>query len=69
MADNVFYNESDLPLAKETRVVEIELDHGVKVYRKVVEGTRVPPDLIEAYDAATTSRSSAKKTTGDKAGE
>jgi pyruvate/2-oxoglutarate dehydrogenase complex dihydrolipoamide acyltransferase (E2) component len=48
-----FYSESDLPLAKEDAVVDQELDHGVTVQRKIMAGTRVPPDLIEAYEEKT----------------
>jgi pyruvate/2-oxoglutarate dehydrogenase complex dihydrolipoamide acyltransferase (E2) component len=48
-----FYNESDLPLAKQDTVVDEELDHGVKVQRKIIAGTRVPPHLIDAYNAKT----------------
>lgn len=44
-----WYSESDLPLAKQTVVVELELEHGVKVTRKVMEGQRVPPQLIDGY--------------------
>jgi hypothetical protein len=48
-----FYSESDLPLAKHDAIVDVELDHGVKVQRKVIAGTRVPPDLIDAYTETT----------------
>lgn len=47
------FTQSDLPLATQTITVDLELDHGVIVQRKIVEGTRVPPDLIDAYHQAT----------------
>jgi hypothetical protein len=49
--DKTWFSETDLPLAEEDRTVTIEVA-GVKVERKVVAGTRVPPDLIEAYTIA-----------------
>lgn len=51
--DRTFFAQSDLPLAKEDTVVDQVLDHGVKVQRKILAGTRVPPDLIDAYAEAT----------------
>lgn len=44
-----FYTEADLPLATETVTITVELDHGVEVQRKIMEGTRVPADLVEAW--------------------
>lgn len=55
-----FYTEADLPLAPETVIVEVTLDEGrevaagheprpVVVQRKIVEGTRVPADLVDAW--------------------
>jgi hypothetical protein len=49
--DKSWFSETDLPLAKEDRTVTIEVA-GVDVERKVIAGTHVPPDLIEAYEAA-----------------
>ena len=49
MASRTFYTESDLPLAKQDAIVDQVLDHGVTVQRKIIAGTRVPPDLIDAY--------------------
>ena len=61
-----FYSESDLPLAKQDAVVDQELDHGVKVQRKIMAGTRIPPDLIDAYNEATGGDASAADAdTGD----
>lgn len=44
-----FYEERDLPIAKETTVVTQTINRDVKITRKVFAGTRVPPDLIEAW--------------------
>jgi hypothetical protein len=55
-----FYTEADLPLATETVIVEVTLDAGREVAagheprptiveRKIVEGTRVPADLVDAW--------------------
>jgi hypothetical protein len=55
-----FYTEADLPLATETVVVKVTLDEGrqvaaghdprpVVVERKIVEGTRVPAELVDAW--------------------
>lgn len=49
-AESGWFSEADLPLAKEDRTVEVEVA-GVMVQRKIIAGTRVPPDLIEAYEA------------------
>lgn len=57
-AESGWFSEADLPLAKEDRTVEVEVA-GVMVARKVIAGTRVPPDLIEAYDVASGSSSAA----------
>lgn len=46
-----FYKAEDLPLATQDTVVEIEVDYGVKLHRKVMAGTRIPPDLVDAYNA------------------
>jgi hypothetical protein len=52
-AGSSWYSEADLPLAKEDMTVQIEVA-GVMVDRKIVAGTRVPPDLIDAYEAGGT---------------
>ena len=55
-----FFTEADLPLATETVIVKLTLDEGrevaagheprpVVVERKIVAGTRVPADLVEAW--------------------
>lgn len=55
-----FYTEADLPLATETVIVKVTLDEGREVAagheprptiveRKIVEGTRVPADLVDAW--------------------
>lgn len=49
----VFYTEADLPLADKDTTVKQKIQHGVEIERKVFAGTRVPPDLIDAYNEAT----------------
>jgi hypothetical protein len=55
-----FYTEADLPIAPETVIVKVTLDEGrevaagheprpVVVERKIVEGTRVPAELVDAW--------------------
>jgi hypothetical protein len=44
-----FVSSEDLPVAPDDAVVEVELDHGVKVQRKIMAGTRVPADLVDAW--------------------
>jgi pyruvate/2-oxoglutarate dehydrogenase complex dihydrolipoamide acyltransferase (E2) component len=53
MASNsaTFYSLGDLPVAKEDKVVDIQLA-GVTVQRKVIAGSPIPPDLIDAYNSA-----------------
>ncbi len=64
-----FYTESDLPLADRDQVVTQVIEHGVEINRKVFAGQRVPPDLIEAYEAANStskSKPAAKRASDDK---
>jgi hypothetical protein len=44
-----FYTEADLPTAPEDAVVEVKLDHDVTVQRKIMAGTKVPADLVDAW--------------------
>jgi hypothetical protein len=63
-AQSGWFSEADLPLAKEDMTVQIEVA-GVMVDRKIVAGTRVPPDLIDAYEAG--GSSAPAKSSGRKA--
>jgi hypothetical protein len=58
-----FYESGDLPIATEDVVVH---DDALGINRKIIAGTQVPPDLIDAYEKATAPKSSKKASDAEK---
>jgi hypothetical protein len=53
-----FIPESDLPIAEKTMIVH---DDALGIDRRLIEGQRVPPDLVDAYNAAVKPKTTRKK--------
>jgi hypothetical protein len=60
MPSTSFINEADLPIAEKDAVVEIDVA-GAAVHRKIFAGSRVPPDLVDAWRDQTGAKLTARE--------